>query len=117
MVQLDAVVTKVLPHPEADIPADGWKKCILKFISIRVPCFEGFQELEGYGWVRPSRREIFIVISRVNHMPQTHDATLPGPLVIRVRADKRNCRGRSSFVRNATTRPCAGNTEQQTQSH
>jgi len=49
MVQLDAVVTQVLPDPEADIPADGWKKCIFKFSSIRVPRFEGFEEREGCG--------------------------------------------------------------------
>src|SRR3984957_3134945 len=117
MVQLDAVVTQVLPDPEADISTCGRQKRVFKFISIRVPCFEGFQELEGYGRVRPSRREIIIVISCVNHMPQTHDATLLSPFVIRVRADERNsrCTGGSNFVRNGATSPCTRSSKQESQ--
>ena len=46
-MQLNAVVSWVLPDPEADIPTCGRQKRIFKFISIRVPRFEGFEELKS----------------------------------------------------------------------
>src|SRR5208283_688062 len=116
MVQLDGAVAQVLPDAEADIPVGGWKKCIFKFSSIRAPGLEGFEEREGCRGVRPSRREIIIVSCSVNHMPQTHDASMLVPFSVRVRADERNCGGGPSFVRNgATTSLGVGSGKQQPQ--
>src|ERR1700680_1889655 len=117
MVQLDSTVVQVLPDAEADISAGGWKKCIFKFSSIRVPGLEGFEEREGCGGIRPSRRKIIIVSRGVKHMPQSHDGGMLLRVSVRVRADERNCGGGSSFERNgATTSPGAGSGKQQPQS-
>src|SRR6202049_4530594 len=99
MVQLDSTVVQVLPDAEADIPAGGWKKCIFKFSSIRVPGLEGFEEREGCWWVRASRREIIIVSCSEKHMPQTHHGGMFLPISVRVRADERNRGGGSRFER------------------
>src|SRR5580704_4629158 len=117
MVQLDDALVQDLPNAEADIPAGGRKKCIFKFSSIRVPGLEGFEEREGCGGIRPSRREIIIVSRGVKHMPQSHDGGRLLRVSVRVRADERNCAGGSSFERNgATTSPGAGSGKQKPQS-
>src|ERR1700675_1733639 len=117
MVQLDATVVQGLPDTEADIPAGGWKKCIFKFSSIRVPGLEGFEEREGRWGIRASWREIIIVSRSVKHMPQTHDGGRFFRISVRVRADERNRGGGSGFERNgATTSPGAGSGKQQPQS-
>src|ERR1700693_4204838 len=99
MVQLDAVVTQVLPDPEADISACRWHKRVFKFCSIPVPGLEGFEEREGCRGERSSRREIIIGSCSVKHMPQTHDGRILVPFSVRVKADESKCRGGPSVVR------------------
>src|ERR1700732_1135259 len=110
MVQLDAVVTDVLPDSIADA-ARGWHNRVLEFNSIRVPHLEGFHVLEGRWCWRDRNRTRSIARCGVNHMPQTHDASMLVRFVaflmvqrfVPLRAQEGNCGSGCRFECKAAT--------------
>src|SRR5271156_1887519 len=98
MVQLDAVVTGVLPDSEADVSTRRRQKRVFKFGSVRVPGLKGFEELEGAWWswwyYGDRKRPRSTRSGCVNHMPQTDDG-MPVEifallLAVALRAHERN---------------------------
>src|SRR5271154_988463 len=122
MVELDAVVTGVLPDSEADVSTRRRQKRVFKFGSIRVPGLKGFEELEGawrsWWYYRDRKRTRSSIGGCVNHMPQAYDG-VPVCIVVflmlgALRADEGNGgRGGSRFVTNrASTSLCASGCKQ-----